>query len=97
MRRLRKIKENKGETIVEVLCAILIGGLAAGLLMSCFTASRNMAQKAKGTDTDIILGITEAENQTTAISGLKIKISCGSDEKEFDINAYGGNNVYSFK
>lgn len=64
MKALHKANEKKGETIIEVLCAILVGALAAGLLMYCITASVSMAKNAKKADKELMISIGESEEQS---------------------------------
>ena len=103
MKIWHKIKNRKGESIVEVLCAILVVALAAGLLMSCFTLSRNMAEQAKKADENLLENITNAEVfSSPPTTGLQAEIKyTGSDtptsSTSIPVDAYGGNNVYSYK
>lgn len=106
------INNSKGETIVEVLCAILVAGLASALLMSCFNLAHNMSQQARRADENLRKGITAAEEQGDAVAALKAKITYTGgksiDEtdpssisvqmiKEITVYGYGGSNVYSYK
>lgn len=99
----RKFKNPKGETIIEVLCAILVAGLASGLLMSCFIASHSMAQQARKADRNLRKSITAAEEQRGASAtemNVKIKYIIGNSpngESTIPVYAYGDNNVYSYK
>lgn len=101
MKLLHKIKDKKGETIVEVLCAVLVAGIAVELLFSCIVMSNNMAQKARKADEEVMTSIEKAEVQssTDAKTGLEITISYETepDTEEFSIKAYGDNDIYSYK
>lgn len=49
---IKKLKDNKGETLVELMAAILIASLSVALLFSCVMVATNINQKAKIRDKD---------------------------------------------
>lgn len=102
----RKWKDNKGETLVEVLASILIGALSVALLFSTVLASINIDRKAKAADEVFSESLIGAEEQTTAVgvTDNKVKvevkktdgsISPGTD-KDVTVNFYGGKGAWSF-
>lgn len=105
----KKWKNARGETLVEVLAAILIGTLAIALLFGATTVSANLNVIAKETDDEFYEYLKAAEEQTTPITDASIvpadakitvqgKNSAGIDtSNEIDVNFYGGPGIYSYK
>lgn len=95
----QKLKNSRGETLVEVLASILIASLSVALLFGCVMASANMDRKAGELDGKHYEALTAAETRSgTAISGnVEIQNSKNSVKKKLDIQLYGGEGMYSYK
>lgn len=59
----RKWNDSRGETLVEILCALLIGTLAVALLCSLAMASVSMDRSARKADKDFGESLSKAEEQ----------------------------------
>lgn len=71
----RKLKNNRGETLIEVLASILIGALAVALLFTAVMASISMDRTAKKLDYDVDVynkALSDAEKHETTINGVYI-------------------------
>lgn len=97
---MKKIRDDRGETLVEVLASILIASLSVALLFGCVMASSNMDRDAKKLDGEHYAALTAAEVQedTEAPAGkVEVKNSKNSTEEKLDIQLYGGAGLYSYK
>lgn len=99
----RKLKSTQGETLVEVLAAILIGALSVALLFSAVMASVNMDRTARETDSKYKQVLDAAEGQTTEFVPLvppaadrKVTVANGSSEAKVDVTFYGGDGALSY-
>lgn len=77
----RKWKDNRGETLVEVLASILIGVLSVALLFSAVMASANIDKKAKKTDEAFNAALNAAEAQEGAINPFDSTVPEGTAAK----------------
>ncbi len=59
----RKLRDIRGETLVEVLASILIAALSVALLFSAVLASARMARRAEQTDGTFHASLRAAEEQ----------------------------------
>lgn len=59
----QKLKNSRGETLVEVLVSTLICALSVALLFSAVLASRHMDETAQETDAKYYQALTKAERQ----------------------------------
>ncbi len=102
-----KLHENRGETLIETLAAILVAALATALLFSGVTTSVKMAKSAQVADDAYYKTVSGAENRKTAVSVptqpyVTVKVS-GNDvvfvpiPTTVNVNLYGGNGLYSYK
>lgn len=104
-----KWKDNRGETLVEVLASILIGSLSVALLFSMVMASGNMDRSAKAADEMFNASLGKAEDQTAASeadeaivpAGAKVKVTyippIGSEtSEEVAVTFYGGKGALSY-
>lgn len=96
---MKKLKDSRGETLVEVLASILIASLAIALLFGCVTASSNMDRRAGEADGSHYAGLTAAEVQSGEGTSGKVKIQNpnNSTDKDLDIKIYGASGLYSYK
>ena len=98
---MKKLQENRGEMLVEVLASILIASLSVALLFSCVTASSKMDGSAQNVDESHYAALSAAEGQTgTPVSGtdtVTIKNTGTGGEQSVEIEIYGGAETYSYK
>ncbi len=93
---MRKLKNNKGETIVELLAAILISSLAVGLLFSCAIASININKVAKENDEKFTQVLNKVETRSEPKTGKTIEIKEGTISTTINVNLYGEDEIYSY-
>lgn len=101
---MKKLRNNRGETLVEVLASILIASLSVALLFGCVMASSNMDREARELDEKHYNALTAAEGQTgPAVGNSEVTITndaiTGLLEKTQDVSVgiYGGEGLYSYK
>lgn len=102
----RKLRDARGETLVEALASILIGALSVALLFSAVMASARMDRGAEQTDAAFHASLRAAEEQ--AISADPSIVSGGAkvtvENKDIfivptaepSVNFYGGNGAISY-
>jgi competence protein ComGC len=102
----KKLKDSRGETLVEMLASILIGTLAVSMLVSAIMVSVRINKQAQASDASFYEGLTAAELQETPIGEdatlKKYNIEITSDEQnaeniKISVNLYGSNGIYSYK
>lgn len=96
-----KLKSQKGETLVELLAAILISALSVALLMSGVAASIQMIRKTDETDDRFYQALSAAENRETPVaegvdSDAQVKVTEGSGEVSLPVQVYGTEELYSY-
>lgn len=63
---MKKIHSDRGESLIEVLAAILIASLSVALMFGCIMISTNMDEDAKALDEQYYLDLTAADAQDAA-------------------------------
>lgn len=96
-----KLKSQKGETLVELLAAILISALSVALLMSGVAASIQMIRKSDETDDRFYQALSAAENRETPVAeGVdatpQVKVQEGEREVPLPVQVYGTEELYSY-
>lgn len=61
-----KLRNSRGETLVEVLASVLICALSITLLMGAVTASTNIDLRAQSADAEYYAALSKAERQSKA-------------------------------
>lgn len=94
----RKLNDVRGETLVEVLCAILIGSLSVALLFSMVMASGNMDRSAKAADKIFNESLSKAEAQADpeADSGVTVTNTASGNHTKLTVTFYGGEGALSY-
>lgn len=69
----KKLRSARGETLIEVLCAILVGSLSVALLFSMVVASGKMDRNAREADKNFVASLNAAEGRA------KVKNEAGAD------------------
>ena len=62
---MKILRNDRGETLIEVLASILIAALSVALLFTCVMASSRMEQSARKKDAEHYNAFTEADIQVT--------------------------------
>lgn len=99
----RKLKSERGETLIELMASILIASLSVTLVFGAIMASTSMDRQAQVLDKNFYNTLSEAEKQETPITGggdfaptgVTIKDSTGRFATP-GVNFYGGENAYSY-
>ena len=104
----RKWKDNRGETLIEVLASILVGTLSVALLFSAVMASVKMDRTAQKADTEFRESLNGAEEQKAVVTDIfkgetvtqatvTIKNKSSGMEKTLNVEFYGGEQILSYK
>lgn len=99
----KKLRSARGETLVEVLCAILIGALSVSLLFSTVMVSIRIDQSAKAADESLATDLSNAEVRGTdnLVSLPDAKLTVRNNKittsvAEPSVKFYGGGSVISY-
>ncbi len=102
---MRKWKDSRGETLVEVLAAILIASLSVTLIFGAIMASTTMDRQAQDLDGKYYEVLSKAESQgsgdelsgtTSKVTVAKKVVAGASAEKEVTVTFYGGEGAVSY-
>lgn len=91
-----KLKNCRGETLVEVLASILIATLSVTLLLSGVTISNQLNRQADTTDASFYETLTAAETRQTPVALGHIQITEGGTSVEIPIQVYGSEGLYAY-
>lgn len=92
----KKLRDNRGETLVEVLASILIAALSVALLFSSIMASAGIDRSARASDETYYEALSQAEGQTGAPEPLAITVKNGGAQTILNVERYGGKGAYSY-
>lgn len=102
-RKLRnKLRSKKGETLVEILIAILVVAFGCMIVAIMFTSSMNLNFFAAKKDKEFyqamsdIEQLTQSEEQTTKTGTVEIK-GDEDDSTTVDVNVYGDDSNVAYK
>ena len=95
---LKKIKERNGETISEVLIALLISSLALVMLATMISATQNMVSTSKSKMTEYYEKNEDLENLTSSENKLTVTIEgiSSSESVYYDVNDKLGVDIYAY-
>ena len=93
----RKLNDNRGETLVEMLASILIAALSVAVLFTCCTAAVEMGKETRAADEAYYEYLSAAEGRTGSAEEGKVKVEGNGAEIEVDIGLYGGGEMYSYQ
>lgn len=100
----RKLKNERGETLIEVLASILIGALSVALLFTAVMASGRMDLDTKETDKKYNEVLGKAENRESLDSSITLadpKVTVRNPDvlptAEIPVDFYGGEGALSYK
>lgn len=93
----RKLKDNRGETLVEMLASILIAALSVAVLFTCCMASVEMGRETRAADHRYYEGLSAAEGRRGLSEEGKVTIEGTGNETDVAIRVYGGEEMYSYQ
>lgn len=93
----RKLKDNRGETLVEMLASILIAALAVALLFTCCMVSVQMGGQARAADERYYENLSAAEGKTGALENGQVNVAGDASNVKLEIQLYGGEGTYSYQ
>ena len=89
----KKLRDNRGETLVEVLASILIAALS---VFSSIRASANIDRSARASDETYYEALSQAEGRTGDSEPLEITVKNGGVQTVLSVVRYGGKGAYSY-
>lgn len=92
----KKLSQSRGETLVEVLAAVLIASLSVALLFGGIMASSTIGRSALTSDKSFYEDLSDAESQKEAGTDLTVTVSRESASKGLNVKRYGGEGAYSY-
>lgn len=98
MKRLRKLKERKGESVAEALVSLVIASLGMVLLAGMITASVNLITESRDTISDYVTADNRLETREgSALSGTaSVKDDTGREMRLTDGDASSQIPVYYY-
>lgn len=92
----RKLRGQRGETLVEVLASILIATLSVALLLGGVAVSVNINRQADAADEAFYENLTAAESRTGTPKSGTIAIVEGGVSISIPVWVYGGEKLWSY-
>ena len=86
---MRKLRNRRGETLSETLCAILVVGLAVALLAGLISAASRLDRKAAQADAALYQAVSQAEGAAGSGASGQITVTIGTGTKTVDVTFYG--------
>lgn len=86
MNILKKLTSRRGETLTETLVALLIVGLASGVLATMVGAASHMNKTAMDKDEVLYKAVTTAETRPGTGTGGKVNVTVGGTAVEFGVS-----------
>lgn len=100
----RKLKGQKGETLVELMASIIVATLSVALLFSCVSAAVQMGRATVNTDTAHYAALSAAEAQNgTAVGTVTVTVKrdgIGTGQVQYNnVPVYGDEaaGIYSYR
>ena len=102
MRKLihKKIRSRSGETMAEVLVALLIIALSSMLLVSMISTAASIDARTRERDKTFYEDLSRAETRTAAGGAAgtgEVIITGGSASQTIHVTIYGGNGLTSYE
>lgn len=98
-----KLKDQRGETLTEVLAAVLVSAISVALLFGGVMASASVEDQARKWDTAYYGALSAAEGRETATppvgTGFKLKVTTNAPgvlSQEVGIRVYGQKGAWSY-
>lgn len=94
---MRKLKQNKGETLMEALVSLLIAVLAIGLVATAAMAAANINKNTNIADDAFAEELEKAEIYTaTRVEVKKLTIDFGGGSTvEVNVDVYGDGSIFA--
>lgn len=92
----RRLASDRGETLVEVLAAVLVASLSVALLMGGVNASVALGRQADRSDTEFYEVLTQAEARTGPGATGGVKVAQGGTEVSIPVLLYGDEGLYAY-
>lgn len=93
MKVLTKLRSRSGESLAEVLCAVLLAGIAISLLASMVTAAAKLNRTAALADEAMYTSLAAAEGRTQELSAssgnLNVTVENVAAPVVFEVKFYG--------
>ena len=99
----RKLKSVRGESLVELLASILIGGLSVSLLATLIITSVHMKKSVQERDKEYYESLKKAEAQketNASTESVKVEVTiagAASGSTEIPVTYYGDDNMVSYR
>lgn len=88
---MKKLRNKRGETLVETLCAVLVTGLAVALLAAMVSASSRLERKAIQEAGKLYAAVSDAESVQETLGNGSVTVKIGTDpETTVPVTFYGG-------
>lgn len=97
---MKKLRNNRGETLLEVMASIVIATLSVALLFSCIMASTKVDMKAEDIDASHYAALSEADGRggEPELGTVTITRKGSSDEATPTVQIYGDSDgLFSYK
>lgn len=92
----RKLRCQRGETLVEVLASILIASLSVAMLLGGVAVSFNLGRQADTADKYFYETLTAAESRQTPVLDGSVELTEGGTSIRIPIQVYGDEGLYSY-
>ena len=92
----RKLRGQRGETLVEVLASILVASLSVVLLLGGVAVSVNINRQADAADNAFYENLTTVESRTGTPKSGTITIAGGAASISIPVRVYGGEDLWSY-
>lgn len=94
-----KLGDSRGETLVELLAAILVAALSVALLFTCCTAAASMDRRAKEVDAEHYAALSAAERQETPVADVTATVTIEGNglAPAVEVDLFGGEKMYSYR
>ena len=102
----RKLRDSRGETLVEMLASILIATLSVAVLFTCVVTANGIGRTAREQDEAYYRFLAAAERQEPGVDEAgaplpveiaDLKVTGDGPDKTFSVELYGGEGLYSYK
>lgn len=92
----KKLRSQRGETLIEVLASILITTLSVALLLGGVAVSASLGRQADMSDQSFYEALTAAEQRQTPIANQSVTVTEGGASVQIPVQVYGGQGLYSY-
>lgn len=86
---MRKLRNQRGETLSETLCAILVVGLAVALLAGLISAASRLDRKAAQANAALYQAVSQAEGAADSGTPGQITVTVNGVETSMNVTFYG--------